>query len=159
MSKTNSNKSDSSKTDSTTTDSTTTDSDKTKQNKKSSRSVAERISFFIALAILLSIVSSVGYLWVSDRTQSAPTIQISTDSAEQRKTSYYLPFTVTNLGGQTATNVQVIAELRIDNEIVESGEQTIDFLSHEEEAEGAFVFDRNPSAGELTVRVASYSVP
>ncbi|MGB3786578.1 MAG: TIGR02588 family protein [Phormidesmis sp.] len=140
-------------------DSNQPDSQDTESNSKESRSVAEHISFLIALAILLGIVGSVGYLWVSDRAQSPPVLQLSTDSAEQRKASYYLPFSVTNLGGQTAVNVQIIAELRINNEIVESGEQTIDFLSHEEEAEGAFVFVRNPNEGELTVRVASYSEP
>ncbi|MBE9060897.1 TIGR02588 family protein [cf. Phormidesmis sp. LEGE 11477] len=128
-------------------------------HKPESRSVAEQVSFFLALAILLIIVSCVGYLWVSDRTQSPSILEISTHSAEQRRASYYVPFTVTNLGGTTATTVQVIAELRVDNEIVEWGEQTIDFLSRDEEAEGAFVFVRNPTDGELIVRVASYSEP
>lgn len=124
-----------------------------------SRSVAEQVSFSLALAILLIVVSCVGYLWVSDRTQSPSILEISTHSTEQRQTNYYVPFTVTNLGGTTATTVQVIAELRVDSEIIEWGEQTIDFLSRDEEAEGAFVFVRNPSEGELTVRVASYSAP
>ncbi len=131
----------------------------TKSNPKESRSAAEQISFFIALIILLGIIGSVGYLWVSDRAQSPAVLQISTKSIEQREASYYLPFTVTNLGGQTAATVQVIAELRINNEIVEWGEQTIDFLSQEQEAEGTFIFVRNPDEGELTVRVASYSKP
>ncbi len=131
----------------------------TKSNPKESRSAAEQISFFIALIILLGVVGSVGYLWVSDRAQSPAVLQLSTTSIEQREANYYLPFTVTNLGGQTAATVQVIAELRINNEIVERGEQTIDFLSREQEAEGTFVFVRNPDEGELTVRVASYSKP
>ncbi|EDX83680.1 conserved hypothetical protein TIGR02588 [Synechococcus sp. PCC 7335] len=135
------------------------DSDKSGSRQPDSQSLTEQVSFFLALAILLIIVSCVGYLWVSDRTQSPSILEISTRSTEQRQASYYVPFTVTNLGGTTAATVQIIAELRIDNEIVEWGEQTIDFLSRDEEAEGAFVFVRNPSDGELTVRVASYSAP
>ena len=134
-------------------------SNKSNSNKSDSRSMAERISFLIALMILLGIVSCIGYLWVSSRTQSPSILEISTRSAEQRQTNYYVPFTVTNLGGATATTVQIIAELRVANEVVEWGEQTIDFLSRDEEAEGAFVFVRDPSDGELTVRVASYSEP
>ncbi len=123
------------------------------------RSTAEQVSFLIALLILFGIIGSVGYLWVRDRNQSPPTLQVLTDSAEQRETSYYVPFTVTNIGGTTAETVQVIAELRVNNEIVEWGEQSIDFLSREEAVTGAFVFLRDPSEGELTVRVASYLIP
>lgn len=133
--------------------------DKSDSRQSKSRSTAERISFLIALAILSGVIGAVGYLWVRDRNQTPPVLEISTDSTEQRQSSYYVPFTVTNLGGKTAATVQVIAELRIDSEIVESGEQTIDFLSREEEAEGAFVFTRNPSEGELTVKVTSYLNP
>ncbi len=122
-------------------------------------STAERVSFVLALAILIGIIGSVGYLWVSDRNQTPPALQVSTGDTEQRQASYYVPFTVTNLGGKTAATVQVIAELRVNNEIVEWGEQTVDFLSREEEAAGAFVFVRNPTEGELIVRVASYSEP
>ena len=135
------------------------DLQKPNSNEPDSRSTAEQISFFLALMILLGIIGCVGYLWKSDRTQSPSILEISTHSLEQRQTNYYVPFTVTNLGGTTATTVQVIAELRIDNEIAEWGEQTIDFLSRDEEAEGAFVFIRNPNDGELIVRVASYSAP
>ncbi|MGB3672219.1 MAG: TIGR02588 family protein [Phormidesmis sp.] len=129
------------------------------ENQSESRSAAERVSFFVALAILLGIVSGVGYLWVSDRNQSLPVLKVSTSRTEQRQADYYVPFTVTNLGGKTAATVQVTAELRINSEVVESGEQIIDFLSREEEATGAFIFVRNPNEGELTIRVASYSEP
>lgn len=128
------------------------------QSDAPSRSVAEQISFAIALVLLVGILGLVGYLWWSDRNQEPPILEISS-SLEQRQSKYYIPFIVTNQGGETATTVQVIAELRVDGEIVEWGEQRIDFLSRKEEAEGAFIFLRDPSAGELTVRVASYTLP
>jgi uncharacterized protein (TIGR02588 family) len=70
-----------------------------------------------------------------------------------------VPFTVTNAGGETAESVQVVAELRIDGEVVESGEQTLEFLSSQETTGGAFIFTRNPQEGELVMRVASYQEP
>lgn len=124
-----------------------------------SRAPAEKISFSIAIAILTVIISGVGYLWISDRNQQPSILQISSERSEQRKDSYYVPFTVTNSGGETAAAVQVIAELRVEGDIVEWGEQRVDFLSREEKVTGAFVFTRNPEAGELTIRVASYSTP
>ncbi len=129
------------------------------ENETESRSTAERISFVMALVILLGIVSGVGYLWVSDRNQAPPVLKISTNRTEQRQADYYVPFVVTNLGGKTAATVQVVGELRINDEIVESGEQTIDFLSRDEEATGSFIFIRDPSQGELTIRVTSYLAP
>jgi len=138
------------------------DSEESRQEKDHAvapRSTSEQVSFLIALLILFGIIGSVGYLWVRDRNQSLPVLEISVDSAEQRETSYYVPFTVINFGGKTAATVQVIAELRIGSETVESGEQTINFLSREEEVSGTFVFTRDPGEGELTVRVASYLNP
>lgn len=123
-----------------------------------SRSTAERISFAIALAMLAGILGLVGYLWWSDRNQDPPALEVSS-GLEQRQGKYYVPFTVINTGGETATTVQVIAELRMNGELVEWGDQRIDFLSRQEEAEGAFIFIRDPNAGELTVRVASYTMP
>ena len=122
------------------------------------QSVAERISFMLASAILLAVLSGVGYLWLRDRNQDPPTLKV-TSSLEARQGQYYVPFTVTNTGGTTATMVQVMAELRIDGALVEWGDQQINFLSSQEEATGAFVFTRNPSEGDLTVRVASYQEP
>ncbi|PZO11510.1 MAG: TIGR02588 family protein [Leptolyngbya foveolarum] len=123
-----------------------------------SRSTAEQISFIIASALLVAILGIVGYLWVSDRNQDPPALAVSSH-LEPRQGKYYVPFTVINTGGETATTVQVIAELRINGEVVEGGDQTIDFLSRQEEAKGAFIFIRDPCSGELTVRVASYTAP
>lgn len=123
-----------------------------------SRSTAEQISFMIASAMLVAILGIVGYLWVRDRHQDPPALEV-VSYLEPRQGKYYVPFTVTNTGGETATTVQVIAELRINGEVVEGGDQTIDFLSRQEEAKGAFIFIRDPRSGELTVRAASYTAP
>ena len=134
--------------------------EQTSQETSESRSVAERISFALALFILLGLIGGVGYLWVSDHNQNPPILQVSNESSQQRDSTYYVPFSVINTGGKTAEMVQVIAELRVDGEIVEWGEQTVNFLSRREEVTGSFVFLQDPAAaGELTVRIASYSDP
>ncbi len=129
------------------------------KDKTDSGSMAERISFLLALVIVLAVLGGVAYLWVRDRNQDPPVLQVSTSATEQREAYYYVPFTVKNAGGETAASVQIMAELRVSGEIVEWGEQTVDFISFQEEASGAFIFTRDPSAGELMVRVASYSRP
>lgn len=125
---------------------------------RNGQSSAEWISFLIASAIVAVVLGTVIYLWVRDRNPHPPILEI-TSTIETRQGKYYVPFTVTNAGDETAAAVQVIAELRIEGVVVESGEQTIDFLSSREEKKGAFIFTREPSLNELTVRTASYQMP
>lgn len=126
---------------------------------KKSRSFAEWVTFGIASTILSAIAGLVIYVWVTDRHEPA-SIEIDRN-AEIRQTNgkFYVPFEVTNTGGETVESVQVVAELKVNNQVVESGDQQIDFLSKHEKEEGAFVFQRDPRQGELIVRVASYKIP
>lgn len=126
---------------------------------KQKRSPPEWTTFSIALLILAAIVGLVIYKWLTQKNQ--PPVLSITRSSEIREApgQYYVPFSVTNTGGETAESVQVIAELRINGDVEESGEQQIDFLASGEKEEGAFVFSRNPREGELVVRVASYKLP
>jgi uncharacterized protein (TIGR02588 family) len=136
-----------------------------KKSDQSAQSPAERISFLIACAILAGVLGIVLFLWgrdsfgrLSHRNPQPPTLAV-TSTVENRQGLYYVPFTVTNTGGETAEAVQIIAELSINGKVVESGEQQIDFLSSQEEAEGAFIFTQAPSSGKLIVRTASYKLP
>jgi uncharacterized protein (TIGR02588 family) len=126
---------------------------------KPPRSPAEWTSFGIALLILATIVGLVIYQWLTQKNQP-PILSVRT-SSEMRQIpgQFYIPFEVKNIGGETAESVQVIAELRINGEVEESGEQQIDFLASGETEEGAFVFSRDPRQGELSMRVASYKLP
>lgn len=61
-------------------------------------------------------------------------------------------------GQSTAANVQVAAELVIEDETL-AGDQTIDFLSGGETQHLSFVFDSDPATGDLSVAVTGYAVP
>lgn len=126
---------------------------------KPPRSPAEWITFSIALLILGSIIGLVIYKWITQKNQ--PPVLSVTQPSEIRQLpgQHYVPFSIENTGGETAESVQVIAELRINGEVEESGEQQIDFLASGEKSEGAFIFSRDPRQGELIVRVASYKLP
>ena len=126
---------------------------------KLSRSPAEWTTFLIALFILAGIIGLVFHEWLTQ--DSKPPLLSVTYPSEIRQApgQYYVPFEVMNKGGETVESVQIIAELRINDEVEESGEQQIDFLASGEKEEGAFVFSRDPRQGKLTVRVASYKLP
>ncbi|NES94489.1 MAG: TIGR02588 family protein [Desertifilum sp. SIO1I2] len=123
------------------------------------RSLPEWITFIVATLILLGVVGLTLNEW---RTQqdSPPILNVNISSSIRTELGqYYVPFSVINSGGTTVEAVQVIAELRVNGSLLESGEQQIDFLASDERQEGAFIFTRNPQQAELTIRVASYKAP
>lgn len=123
------------------------------------RSPAEWVTFSIASLILIGVAGLVVYKWMTKQNQPPIVSVTQTEAVRQVQGQFYVPFEVTNTGGETAESVQVVAELRLKGEVEATGEQQIDFLSSGETEEGAFVFDRDPRSGELSLRVASYKQP
>lgn len=124
------------------------------------RSWAEWVTFGIAASILAGTVGLVGYTYFDDRQQQPPTIAIlRTEAIREANGQFYVPFEIVNTGGETAESVQVLAELRLNGRVDETGEQQIDFLAGGEQEKGAFVFSRDPRQGDLKLRVASYRLP
>jgi uncharacterized protein (TIGR02588 family) len=128
-------------------------------SRPSQRSLAEWVTFWIASLIVIAIGGLIVYAWQTEEKQP-PLISVTQDGVtREAEGNFYVPFAITNTGGGTAESVQVIAELRVQGEVEESGEQQIDFLSGGETESGAFVFTRNPKEGEIILRVASYKLP
>ena len=137
---------------------TSTDSEK-KEHKKQ-RSLPDRLSFGAAIFIVGLLIFLILYQWKVQEDEP-PMLTVTLDQEIRYFGSqFYVPFTVSNIGGQTAKSVQVIGELQIEDEnIQQEGEQQIDFLSGGEKASGAFIFTHNPEKGKLIIRVASYKLP
>ncbi|GAB4527270.1 MAG: hypothetical protein Tsb0014_07910 [Pleurocapsa sp.] len=130
-------------------------------NKKSKawrRSSAEKFSFIISLSIIVAIIVLVCFAWITGD-NNPPILSVTTAKIREIERQYYVPFTVTNSGGETAESVEVVAELSLSNGSLETGMQQIDFLSRQEKRSGEFIFSRDPQQGKLTIRVASYRLP
>ena len=97
-------------------------------NERQSMSTAERVTFTVAIGILVVLAGSIGWLWAQPR---EPAIVTVAPSGDRRVTDSqtYVTARVRNSGDDTAQAVQVRAELTVDGEVVAEGEQTIDFLS------------------------------
>lgn len=133
--------------------------DEQSQAESQERVLAEWISFGIAAAILLVLVGLILYNWFTIP-QGPPVIAIAqVGTIRSADNQFYLPFEVANRGGSTATMVRVQATLRIDDAVVEEVEQEFDFLAAGTRAQGAFIFRRNPRAGEVTLQALSYQEP
>jgi uncharacterized protein (TIGR02588 family) len=123
------------------------------------RSIAEWVTFSVALLILAIIVSLVGYTWLNEKDQPPILSVTKKQTIREVDGQFYVPFEVENTGGETAESVQIMAELLINGKVTETGEQQIDFLSSGESEEGAFIFTQNPRQGQLNLRVGSYKLP
>lgn len=123
------------------------------------RSVAEWVTFGLACLILLSLIGLILVDW--SISQNRPPILRVYPSGPIRvvEEQYYVPFTVINRGGSIAESIQVTADLMMENQPIESGDQTIDSLSAGEKRDGSFVFSFDPNQGELSLRVTSYRLP
>jgi uncharacterized protein (TIGR02588 family) len=121
------------------------------------RSVAEWTTLIIGAALILALVGLVTYLYVSGDNRP-PVVEATPLDREIRREegAYYVPIEVTNQGGRTAEDVVIQAELSTGAGAPEVTEFTIDFLAGGETAAGTVVFFTDPSAGELTVGVASF---
>jgi uncharacterized protein (TIGR02588 family) len=129
------------------------------EQQKAKRTPAEWVTFGIASSILGGIIGLVIYTGINDK-QQPPLMSITQKQITFKGNSqYYVPFEVENKGDETAESVQILAELKINNQIAETGEQQIDFLSSGEKEEGAFIFTQDPRQGQLKIRVASYKSP
>ncbi|MBD0334029.1 MAG: TIGR02588 family protein [Cyanobacteria bacterium Co-bin13] len=120
---------------------------------------AESVTFAIASLIVAILVGLVLFIWATQSNED-PILAVNRNGdihAEQGY--YYVPFSVTNIGGGTAEAVEIVAELRRNGEVEEEGQQQIDFLSSQEEQEGVFIFENDPGQGELTLRASGYRLP
>jgi uncharacterized protein (TIGR02588 family) len=126
--------------------------------KRPKRSTAEWVTLICSSTLLLVVFVLIGYSWAT-KPKEPPFLNVNYSIAAPKMNQFQVPFEVVNDGGETAEMVQVIAELRINGEIVESGEQIVDFLSRKETQQGMFIFSRDPRQGDLRIRVASYKEP
>ncbi|PZO18878.1 MAG: TIGR02588 family protein [Leptolyngbya foveolarum] len=132
---------------------------KTESESERVRSPAEWITLTLSTFVLALIVGLVLYDWqISKNIPPAFQVEI-TEATRLTEGRYYVPFTLRNTGGRIARTVQVLADLHLPDDTDETGEQHFDFLSGNERKQGGFVFEHDPKAGELVVRVASFGLP
>ncbi len=119
---------------------------------------AEQITFGVAVLIVAGLVGLILLTWALQK-NDPPQLTLTSAPVELRQSQFYVPFTVENQGGSTAESVQVLAELKQGERVLETGEQQIEFLSSGEQEDGAFIFSQDPRRLTLDLRVASYKLP
>lgn len=127
-------------------------------SRRSLKIPAEWLTFGFSALTVAILVGLVLLSWVT-QIHEPPILSVQAEAIRAVNGQFYVPFAVENQGGGTAEAVQVVGELRQGNQVLESGEQQIDFLASRERQMGAFIFTQNPNIGRLNLRVASYKLP
>jgi uncharacterized protein (TIGR02588 family) len=123
------------------------------------RTVAERWTLAVSVALIAGVVAAILVSWVSGPS-GAPVLQVRQSGAIVHEGEFFrVPFEVRNEGGEAATSVQVVAELMVSGQVAGGGEQVVMFLSSGESDSGEFIFDTDPARGTLSITVASYATP
>jgi uncharacterized protein (TIGR02588 family) len=126
--------------------------------RKPLRISAEAVTLAIAASIVALLVGLVLFIWATEN-PADPILTVSSGGIYAEQGAYYVPFTVTNVGGGTAETVEIVAELQRDSQVIETGQQQIDFLSSQEEESGVFIFKHDPQKAELSIRASGYKLP
>ena len=122
------------------------------------RTAAEWTALFFSTLILAAVVGLILLQMRGTRDPADPTAVVAGEVRHIGEL-HHVDVTVTNDGDETAANVQVSAELTIDGDVVATADQTIEFLSGDEEEDLVFVFEDDPADGELTVAVTGFARP
>lgn len=130
-----------------------------RQQQRPDRSTAEWVSFGISLAIVAAILAAIGYVWATGSDAADVTVVEVAPARQEADDRYYVDVTVRNVGGDTAEGIQVVSELTFPGEPPAEADQSIDFLSGDEETTVVFTYDRDPAEGELDIRVSGYRSP
>ena len=117
---------------------------------------AEWVTFAVASVIVLAVIGAI--LLQVPRSVAPPAPAGEVGAVEERNGAFFVPVVVANEGDETAQNVQVNATLTLEDSEV-TADQVIDFLAGGEREELEFVFEDDPSEGELDVVVGGFSLP
>ncbi len=120
------------------------------------RTSAEWITFAVAVVVLLLVIGAIAMEAVQSKDPARPVAVV--EQTERVGERYEVRVSVENRGDLAASNVQVLASLELDGETTE-GDQVVDFLAGDDEEELVFVFEDDPSSGELSVEVTGFTVP
>jgi len=114
------------------------------------------VSFVASTAVLLAVVTLVALQMRGTDLPAAPVVVVGRPIHVDE--TFHVPVTLRNSGDDTAANVGVEARMTLSDE-TRSAEQTVDFLAGGEEVELTFVFNTDPSRGDLAARVTGFAEP
>lgn len=125
--------------------------------RRGARTSPEWVTFGVATAILMLVVSALVGLALRENEPATP-LAGRPGPVREIDGRFYVAVDVVNDGDEAAAEVQVTAELTIGG-VTTSGEQVIDFLGGGESQSVTFVFTDDPATAELSISVTAFAAP
>lgn len=72
---------------------------------------------------------------------------------------YIVEIEARNLGDTTAADAEIVAELHLGGEVIETHSIMFDYVPRHSERRGGFVFARDPREGQIALRTEGYADP
>jgi len=115
----------------------------------------------VAAVGLLLVVGSIAFMiyegiWGD---HSPPAVRIQLDSIAETENGYLVRFRASNSGGSTAEGLTIEGQLSRDDQNIETGETTLDYLPSHSERKGGLFFKQDPRQFELKMRALGYEEP
>ncbi len=126
--------------------------------KDSSEPWIEWVVGVLGAAAFLGMIATL--TWNGLRDESAPPdVTLTVERIVDGDGGYVVEFSALNRGDVTAAGLLVAAELRRAEGVAERHEVTLDYLPPNSKRIGGFIFERDPSEGELRLAAESYVDP
>ena len=125
------------------------------------RTAAEWTTLVVSLVVTAALVGVALYEHYG-RKESPGTwarVDVRADGATRRGDLYYVPFTVVNVGGEAATDVNLVFTVKQGDTVLEESTAEIAFLPVEGSAEGELVTAHDPASHEIEGRVGTLQAP
>jgi uncharacterized protein (TIGR02588 family) len=125
------------------------------------RSAAQWITLLISIAVVGSLVV-VAIVEENDRQEHEVAdiwVTFEPERTVQREESFYVPYTVTNIGSDAISSAEFWLEVFSGDELVETVEVTAEFLPLDGKQDGIFVTTHNPATHEFRGRLETLLLP
>lgn len=135
--------------------------DDQERNEPRRRSTAEWTTLGVSVAIIAALIGAALYEQFARTEPAGIVIEVEVDraGAERRDDRWYVPYTVSNRGGDPAMDVSLIFEISAGDEMVEESTATVAFLATSGSTAGELVTALDPTAHEIEARVGSLLRP
>lgn len=132
----------------------------TKSNRQQDDDVS-RFEWIVAALGALGFIFIIGYFGREAARGDAtpPMVTVRVDSITASASGFTAHFEARNTGGSPASAIQLHAELREEQRLIEASQVRIDYLAAGSMSRGGFFFSRDPRAATLTARATGFLEP
>lgn len=125
-----------------------------KQSKYGSIPPLEWAAAALGLIVALALLAILGWGIINGGASEVPILEARIESVTATRGGYVAQFTITNSASQTAAAVQV--EGRLGDEVASAA---IDYVPGRSEARGGLLFESDPRASPIDLRIIGYELP